>query len=133
MISKEDFYVAIRPTYFEQITGGDDNIWQDAEAMASATLRDCLHTKYDVDTIFANIDNYKHVKRWVIVIAVYFMYERVPDSAVPDRVVKNYDDVMAMCARIAQGKQSADLPPATDDDDNIISTFRMGSVEQRTH
>jgi hypothetical protein len=130
---KTDFNTALRSSALTQIIGNDDTVWQQAAIQAEGTLRDCLHVRYDVDTIFASLADYQHVKRWLIVIALYYMWERVPDAKVPPRVVKNYDDVMAMCLRFQNGKATPDLPPVTDDDGNLISTLRMGSETKRSH
>jgi hypothetical protein len=69
---------------------------------------------------------------WMLYLSVYFLYERIPDSELPDRVVKNYDDTMEMLRQIARGKTPTTLTPVTVDG-KAKRTFRMGSNTPRSH
>lgn len=101
---------------------------------AKTIVKDHLFSRYDTTTIFASdFTNYPQVKRWIIVICIYYLYERIPDKLVPDRVVKNYDDVMEMIDKIADGKLSIELPQLTNIDATPKTKFRWGSEKKKSH
>lgn len=135
-----DLIPYIRDKVLQQIIDDDDSIVQDASDTAKAIVRDFLYSIYDVDTILGDetvpgdLNKYLQVKRWISVITIYFIYERIPDKVTPKRVVKNYDDVMAWLQKIASGEIPADLPRQVDEEtDTPLSNFRWGSAPRREH
>ena len=67
-------------------------------------------------------------------LAIYDIYDRVPDEDVPERVIKNYDDTWVQLMNASAGKLSLDLPKATDPETGKKKTkFRGGSMPPRTH
>lgn len=135
-IKDGDYPAYIRSEKLNQILSPDNpTAREEAELTAIQIVRDALHTRYDTDAIFAKVDaaRDKQVVRWVICITLYFLYERIPDLMVPDRVVKNYDDVMATLLSIEDGKASVQLPRLLNEDDRPKTKFRWGSQTQRDH
>jgi hypothetical protein len=134
-ITESDYTARIQDTRLQQIIQADESLLDDAESAAISIIRDALHTRYDVDAIFATVGDArpKQVVRWVLTLALYFLYERVPDQVVPKRVIKNYDDTLAYLLEIEDAKKSVDLPRAVDDEDQPKSKFRWGSETKLEH
>jgi len=137
-IKPEDYNTKIRSKQLDQIIQGNDSIKLDAENVAIATVRDALYPYYDTQQIFINDagiseEDLRHqqVVRWVMNLIMYYLYERIPDKLVPDRIIKNYDDTMSLLMDISDGKKSVDLPRLTDSEGSTITKFRWGSQEQR--
>jgi hypothetical protein len=73
-----------------------------AETAAIGMIRKFLDTKYNMDAELAKSGAARNqvLLRCAQVLVIYYIYERVPDEMVPDRVVKNYDEVMAMLEKL---------------------------------
>lgn len=134
-ISSADYLQNITNDRLLMVVEGQTDRLDEAELTAIAVVRDSLHQWYDVDTIFATsgANRPKQVVRWCVNLALYYLYERVPDKLVPERVQKNYDDTLATLEDIEDGKKSVDLPKLTDDDGENVNKFRWGSQTAREH
>jgi len=130
-----DFLLKISDDIRNQITGSDDAVLDDAEIHAMAVIQDALYQKYDLDAEFAKTgDNrHKNLLRWMLNLALYFLYERIPDNQVPERVVKNYDDTVIEIKNIEIGKRNTSLAKLTREDNGRKETnVRWGSNKKRT-
>ncbi len=134
-ITADDYLPRIQDAKLQQIIQQDTTILDEAEQSAIVIVKDALHTRYDVDAIFALTGSNRHrqVVRWVITLALYFLYERVPDRVTPPRIIKNYDDTLAYLLEIEDAKKSVDLPRLVDEDDVALSKFRWGSETRQEH
>lgn len=86
-----DFHTQIKESRLLQLLDQEPTALDQAADTAEALVRDALYSRYDVAAIFATVgtDRPKQVVRWITVIALYYLYERLPDKVVPERVVKN--------------------------------------------
>lgn len=134
-INKSDYYHRIQQARLEAIIQREDNLIEEAEETAIQVVRDALHNYYKVDEIFASsgADRPRNVLRWTTSLVLYYLYERIPDKLVPDRVIKNYNDTLKILHEIADGKRSVELPRLEGDEGEIISKFRWGSEIRRDH
>jgi len=136
MIPIEDYKVYIQEKRLNMILEDQEAILEEAELTAQQVVDDHLYPYYDSAALFAALNSYRSVKRWIMVITMYFVYERIPDALVPERVVKNYDDVMGTLSRISDGKASVNLPRLTTTTNGVEkenTKFRWGSEAKRTH
>lgn len=135
MIPLKDYQVYLQEKRLSMIIEDDSALVESAEATAMQIVDDHLYPYYDTEEIFSNIDDHLSVKRWIMIIVIYLIYERIPDALVPNRVVKNYDDTLGMLFKISDGKGVVNLPRLKHDVDGkeITNTkFRWGSEERRT-
>jgi hypothetical protein len=135
-ITIEDFNRKLSVDIRNQITDNDDTILDLAEAEATAIIQDAFSQFYDLNSEFAKADTDRNMNlvRLMLNLVVYFIYERVPDSQVPPRVVKNYDDTIREIRDIEAGKRSISLARINDIETGKPSTvFRWGSNTKRTH
>lgn len=113
-ISKDDYKYQIRTARLDQILESvdeDEDVMLDsAETEAVGMLRKHLDNRYNmpVELAKAGADRHKVLLRWAKVLVIYYIYERIPDDMVPERVVKNYDDVMKALEKIEDG--DGDIP-----------------------
>ncbi len=130
-----DFKHRIQWNDLLMILDGNTALLDEAESTAKAVILDVLHTRYDTAAIFSKVAAARdaQVIRWMINLVLYYVYERIPDSLVPDRVVKNYDDTMFYLLEIADGKKSTALDRLEDPEGKAISKFKWGSQTRRTH
>lgn len=131
-ITNADLDVHIPQRRLNQIIANNATILDTAESTAIRNVKDALYSKYDVDAIFSGTDKPAQVVRWVCVLVLYYIHERIPDAQVPERVVRNYDDVLATLEKIADGKWSIDLPSKADEDNKPKTKFRWGSKPRRS-
>lgn len=134
-ITTDDCKVYIKGSRLEQLLDGEPTAFDDAVATAQSIVRDALYSRYDVNAIYAQTGTNRHhqVVRWITVLTLYYLYERVPDKLVPDRVVKNYDDVREDILQVEDGKKSMDLPLLNNSEAAPLTKFRWGSNNPRTH
>lgn len=133
-LTKNDFNSKITANVLNQITGGDDTLLSDAENKAAAVINDMLSGNYNIALELAKTGTSRHqaLLGWMLYLAVYFLYERIPDSELPERVVKNYDDTLTVLKDIARGKTPTTLTPVKVDG-KAKRTFRMGGNTPRSH
>ena len=117
-ITKSDYYYTIKQNRLDQVLDGDDALLDDAEETAIVVVKDSLSLYYDTDAIFATTGDARprQVLRWVKDLALYFIYERIEDELVPERIVKNYNDTLGTLEKIEDGKKQVDLPRLIDPD-----------------
>lgn len=138
---KDDLRSSIRANRLAQILDDDtgDEILTDVLATAEQTVRDHLHQHYDIEAIFAQAgaSRKKNVLRWCKLVAIYQLYERIPDELVPERVVKDYNECMDFLMKVAEGQVPVELPRRTvANDDGTLSPktkFRWGSQPKRSY
>jgi hypothetical protein len=118
-----------------QILEQDNNLLNTVELAAIQRVRDALYPKYDVDAIFTTSGAARpaQVLRWVLVIAIAYIYERVPDLQKPTSVKEAYEEVIDELAEIEDGKKSVELPLAIDGGGKVKTKFRWGSQPPRGH
>lgn len=143
-ITKDDYKYQIRTYRLDQILEAADEdeelILDQAENDALSVLKDSLASKYDVVAIFSASGDERHktILRWAKVLVIYYIYERIPDEMVPERVVKNYDYVLERLEMVEQGKANLDgLPVKTETGDDgetgPKTRRRWGSVPRRAN
>jgi hypothetical protein len=143
-VTKDDYKDQMRTYRLDQILEAaeedEEVILDTAENEAISLVKDTLATRYDVSSIFGAVGNARHltVLRWVKVLVIYIIYERIPDEQVPARVVKNYDDVLKWMEAVESGEKNIDgLPPLTTGDGNggtqPVTRRRWGSVPRRSN
>jgi phage gp36-like protein len=134
-ITSADYKAYITDDRLAQIIEADTNRLDEAELTAIAVVKDALHQWHDTDAIFSTSGSNRprQVVRWCVCLALYYLYERVPDKLVPERVVKNYEDANDTLLAIEDGKKAVDLPKRVDDDGENVNKFRWGSQPPRGH
>ncbi|TAE20564.1 MAG: DUF1320 domain-containing protein [Candidatus Kapaibacterium sp.] len=137
---KSDIEILLRTYRLNQITDENDVLIETAASMAEAKIIDALYQYYDVTAIFGKtgIDRPQNVLTWSRHLTIYYLYERVPDEQVPERVVFHYKEVCEVLTDIAKGKISVDLPRLETDSDgdgkpDPKTRFKWGSVPKRSH
>ena len=134
-LTKEDFKIKLSTDIIAQITDSDDAVLDDAELQAMAIIQEALSITYDLDSEFAKTTDARHknLMRWMLNLTVYFIYELVPDTQVPERVVKNYDDTIAKIEKLEAGKGNTTLSKIVDETGKTNTVFRWGSNTKRSH
>lgn len=135
-LSRDDYPAKIDLAILDQITGSDSTILDDAEADAASCISDRIGHKYKVTAALAVTGESRNrtLVRWMLNIAVYYLYGRVPDLDIPERVVKDYDDTLADLDRIAAGKLPAPFDRVIDTTTGAVPTrLRLGSNSPRSH
>lgn len=127
-----DYKTRIRDKQLQMVINDESTILTTAESTAMATVKDALASRFDVDYIFGLTDDDRdlQVVNWIISLVMYQIYERVPDAAVPKRIVKNYDDTLMILKDVADGKRSLFLK-RLEVDDKPKTKFRWGGETRR--
>ena len=128
-ITDDDYLPYIKDTNLTRMIEADPVVRETAEDTALAVVRDSLHQLYDVDAVLGATgnDRNRQVVRWVIVLALYYMYERLPANIMPARVRDNYQEVMAFLKDVEDGKKPMTLPRRSTPAGQTMTKFRYGS------
>lgn len=135
-IERADYLSKIRDKRLEQLTNSTPAILDTEEETAIQVIRDSLHNIYDVDQIFAKrgLARDKQVVRWACTLVMYYLYARIPDKMIPERIENDYDETIAYLKALELGKRSSQLPKIEDPETERSKTrFRWGSQKKRTH
>jgi phage gp36-like protein len=132
-----DYKTLITDSRLQQIIGADEDVITEAEDYAKGLVSEHLSTRYDTAAAFALAPSANPVlKRWIMFIVLYQVWQRVPDKLIPERVVKNYDDTIERLKDIEDGNANTMLPPKLspeEDGAQALTKFRWGSNTRRTH
>ncbi|MGQ1889140.1 phage protein Gp36 family protein [Thermophagus sp. OGC60D27] len=134
-IQKEDYSTRVDSAIIDQITGGNDSLLDEAEKDAASVIIDRLGDKYNVQSELAHTgeDRDRSLMRWMISLSLYYIYARVPDEEIPERVIKDYDDTLSELDKIASGRYACNLARITNERGEATTSIRMGSNHLRTH
>jgi Protein of unknown function (DUF1320) len=134
-LTLHDLQVSLRAMRIDQITDGDTTYIDAAEDIALAVVKDSLSALHDWDAIIALQPRAPQVVNWVKVLTIYYIYERIPDKAAPDKVTKNYEYVQAFLKGLENGERNTTLPRKTmkDGESDEGHRFAWGSVKPRSH
>ncbi len=143
-ISKADYKYQMRAERLDQILEAadedEDLLLDTAEGDAIAIIRDHLGKKYNMDVEFATTGEARNkvVLRWAKVLVIYFIYERIPDEMMPERVKDNYELVIKLLMKVEDGKKDVLglTPIQVTNEAGETGTFtrrRWGSIDQRAN
>ena len=133
-IGKEDYKGFVDANILDQIIDSDDSVLEDCEGMASGFIISNLGQRYNLTLEFNQSGSNRNqtLKRWMLSLSVYHIYNTVPDTEIPERVEKNYDDVRAEIMKISAGKASTDLSLLAVSGKSK-TRFKWGSNPKRSH
>lgn len=132
-ITKADYITNKRVDEINQIIDDDDSVLDEAEEEAISEVRDYLFQRYDVDTIFSQVEaaRSKSVVRWVKHLVMRNIYSLTSEDNVPDDVIVNAERTIEILEQIAGGERTAELPRLQDENAEPKTIFRWGSVTKR--
>jgi phage gp36-like protein len=111
-----------------------DSELNNAENLAIGMVTDACASKYDIEGELAKTGTSRNATliRWMAVLTSYLMMGSIADADIPERVVKNYDDVVAELKAVNAGKMSVQLDRRVENGEKV-TRFNYGSETRRTH
>jgi len=111
-----------------------DSELNNAEKLAIGMVTDACASKYDIEGELAKTGTSRNATliRWMAVLTSYLMMGSIADADIPERVVKNYDDVVAELKAVNAGKMSVQLDRRVENGEKV-TRFNYGSETRRTH
>lgn len=112
-----DYLVYITEGALRKIIRDNDAKLTDCERMAYGYVYEKLSNRFNLDKEIQKKgdDRNPALVRWMSVLAIYYVYQSIPDEEIPERVRQNYEDVIAEIQRVASGKDNSTLEPVTVD------------------
>ena len=112
----KDYLVFITEGVLRKIVRDNDTKLTDSERMAYGYIYEKLSGRFNIDLEIARRgeDRNPALVRWMAVLAIYYIYQSVPDEEIPERVRQNYEDAITEIQRVASGKDNSTLSPVTD-------------------
>ena len=130
-----DYLVFITQGALQKILRVNDSKMFDAERMAYGHIYEKLSASFNLDAEIqkSGTDRNPALVRWMAVLAIYYIYQSVPDNEIPERIRLNYEDVITEIQRVASGKDNSTLQPVTSADGTVRSRSRFYYRPRRTH
>ena len=115
-LTTSDYLVFITQGALQKILRDNESKLTDAERMAYGYIYEKLSASFNLDVEIQKRDGNRNpaLVRWMTVLAIYYIYQSVPDEEIPERVRQNYEDAIAEIQRVASGKDNSTLSPITD-------------------
>lgn len=112
----KDYLVFITEGVLRKIVRDNDTKLTDSERMAYGYIYEKLSGRFNIDLEMARRgeDRNPALVRWMAVLAIYYIYQSVPDEEIPERVRQNYEDAITEIQRVASGKDNSTLSLVTD-------------------
>lgn len=110
-----DYLVYITEGALQKIIRDNDTKLTDCERMAYGYVYEKLSNRFNLDKEIQKKGESRNpaLVRWMSVLAIYYVYQSIPDEEIPERVRQNYEDVIAEIQRVASGKDNSTLEPVT--------------------
>lgn len=133
-LTKDDYDVSINSDMLIQLIDDDEEKLDKAEADSAQVIIDRIGSKYAVASELQKQGSVRNrtLVRWMRMLSLYFIYGRVPDEQIPERVVKDYDDVIKELDKISMGKYSTSLQRIQENGE-VRTSIRIGSNPPRSH
>lgn len=134
-IDRADYISKIRDKRLDQLIDNTPAILDNEEETAIQVIKDALHSKYDTNAIFSKtgINRDKQVVRWACNLVLYYVYARLPDKLIPERIENDYVETIEYLKALESGKRSTQLPRIEDSEGKPPTNNRWGSRPPRTH
>lgn len=106
-----------------------------SESNAYGYIYEKLSARYRIDQEIGHEGESRNLGlvRWMVILAVYYLYQSVPDGDMPERVRLNYEDVLKELDRVASGRDNCTLAPVTDSTGKPRTSFRWSGQPRRSH
>lgn len=127
-----DLLMSISENAIDKITRNNETKLEDCEEIAIGYLTEKLSSMFQIAGEFSNSSRNATVVRWCVHLMVYFLYQAVPDNDIPERVIKNYDDVVREIERVASGRDACSLPRVTTSGE-VRTRLRWSAEKKRSH
>lgn len=134
-IQTPDFLVFITETSLRKLIRDNDCKITGSQGMAFGYIHEKLGKRYKVQDELRRQGDSRNpaMVRWMAVMAVYYLYQSIPDDNIPERVRTNYEDVVREIDRVAAGKDNSTLEPVLDAGGRPKTSFRWTSSPRRSH
>lgn len=134
-LTEQDFSTGVNAQILNQIICGEVSRLDDAENIALSHIRSKLGDRYNLvrELSLSGEARNRNLIRWALAIAIYHLYNTVPDLESPERVRQNHSDTLKEIAAISSGKEGTDLVKLTEASGKKKTRFRWGSKPRRSH
>lgn len=148
-INKSDYKTRLSTDLLDRIiTEGESNgedILEIVSKIAEDTISTLAGVLYDISSEWNRTLAERNglILSWALSISCYWMYQRIDDEDVPQKVIKNYEDVLECLEGVSRGKFPLNLPSRREngsgsggEEGTVIDgrgLRRIGSRTPRTH
>lgn len=132
-LTTNDFNGIIGANTLSNLRGAADVNLNTAEKLAISEL-DPLRANFDVDGELAKTDDSRSdlLVRMLVHITAYYLFNKVEDDDIPERITDNYNNQLKTIEKIAAGKMSTTLDALIDEDTGLTkSKYRFGGNTPR--
>ncbi|RKE02316.1 DUF1320 family protein [Marinifilum flexuosum] len=133
-LTEQDFKGTISTTVLNRLRGENDENLNEAEQLAISELA-TLRGRFDIDAELGKVGAQRNeeIKRMMVTITVFYLYNTVIDDEIPERVDSNYTKEVKDIRAISSGKMHTTLKPLKSSDGTNKSKFRSGGDAPRNN
>lgn len=129
-----DFSSFVSSDMLTAITTDQPVKMDECEKMAKGYINGYMTSRFDIAAELAKTgaDRNDTLIRWMLSLSVYFLFNSLPDTEIPDRITKNYDDACKEITEVSSGKRQSDIQ-RIEEGGTTKTVFRWGSAPKRSH
>lgn len=129
-----DFSSFVSSDMLTAITTDQPVKMDECEKMAKGYINGYMTSRFNVAAELSKTgaDRNDTLIRWMLSLSVYFLFNSLPDTEIPDRITKNYDDACKEIAEVSSGKRQSDIL-RIEEGGTTKTVFRWGSAPKRSH
>ncbi|MCD8269870.1 MAG: DUF1320 domain-containing protein [Parabacteroides sp.] len=107
----------------------------DCENAAFGHIYDKLSQRYNISQEVQRQGSNRNpsLVRWMVILAVYYLYQSGPDDEIPEHVRQNYKDVLKEIEKVGSGRQNTTLTPVLNNTGKPKTVFAGASRPRRSH
>ena len=132
-LTEQDLRKQIRNSVLAQIIEQDASLLHEAELATLSEVESYLRQRFDVAQIWASVNTNRNalLVMYVVDMLLYHLHSRINPNQIPEIRVKRYDDAIEWLKAVAKGTLSPALPLLTNNENENISKFTLGSQNRR--
>lgn len=134
-LTENDFKGIIGANTLTSLRGALDENLNSSETLAISEL-DPLRAKFDLSAELVKSGSSRNqvLVRMMVHITAYYLYNKVEDDDIPERITDNYKTQIKDIEKIANGSKSCTLTPLIDETTNAPkSNYRFGGDTPRNN
>jgi len=123
-LQKTDLQQVITTTHLHNLTGGNDTLLDEAEALAAEEMSHYLSTRYDIKKIFVpNTRPQSMVARCLMDLMLYHLYSRITPQNVPEVRKDRYNASKDWLEKVADAFINPQMPQKEAQQEQTLPIF----------
>lgn len=134
-LTEEDIRVALRDSFYNEITDEDTDVIDIAEASAISKMKSMLRQRYDVTTVFSgrNYEDAPLIVEYCTAIFLHRLAARINPRKIPDNIKDAYMEALSWLEKVVNLEANPSLPEISNGTADSSDVLYYAPIEPRDH